>query len=53
MSADPVPMNNASSASAHLFIINPFKGKGFQGWYTSLFSTHPPIVERVRILRNM
>jgi heat shock protein HtpX len=34
---------------AHLFIVNPLKGVNFAG----LFSTHPPIEERIRRLRAM
>jgi heat shock protein HtpX len=36
-------------AAAHLFIVNPIKGVNFAG----LFSTHPPIPERVRRLRQL
>jgi len=43
------PMASANSATAHLFISNPFKAKGF----SSLFSTHPPIEERIKRLRAM
>lgn len=48
------PMRHASSATAHLFIANPLKsrGGGERGW-AQLFSTHPPVGERVRILREM
>jgi heat shock protein HtpX len=53
ISSDPRPLRTATSATAHLFIVNPFKGKGFQGWFTALFSTHPPIEERIKILRSM
>ncbi len=53
ISSDPRPLHGATSATAHLFIINPFKGKGFQGWFAGLFSTHPPIEERIKILRSM
>src|ERR687885_463960 len=42
----PLPVN---PAAAHLFIVNPLKGIGFGG----LFSTHPPIAERIRRLRQM
>lgn len=53
ISSDPHPLRNASSATAHLFIVNPLKGKGFSGYIAGLFSTHPPIEERVKILRSM
>lgn len=53
MSSDPKPLKTATSSTAHLFIINPFKGRGFSGVLTSLFSTHPPIEERIKILRSM
>ena len=41
-------MKSAGRATAHLFIANPFKKKNF----ASLFSTHPPIQERIRRLRE-
>ena len=45
---------NTSPATAHLFIINPFKNKkGFINWLGNLFSTHPPVEERIKILRGM
>lgn len=53
ISSDPRPLQGATSATAHLFIVNPFKGQGFQGWFTRIFSTHPPIEERIKILRSM
>jgi heat shock protein HtpX len=40
---------NATPATAHLFIVNPLTGGG----WTTLFSTHPPIAERVARLRAM
>ncbi len=43
-----VPMD-ASPATAHMFIVNPLSGKTLAG----LFSTHPPIEERIRRLRSM
>jgi heat shock protein HtpX len=53
ISSDPRPLSTATNATAHLFIVNPFKGKGFSGWLTGIFSTHPPIEERIKILRSM
>jgi heat shock protein HtpX len=43
-----VPMQTANQATAHLFIANPFGGK-----VKGLFSTHPPVEERVKRLRGM
>ena len=43
-----IPLNTASAATAHLFISNPFKGKMF----ANAFSTHPPIEERIKRLRE-
>ena len=47
MEAHSRPMKVSESAS-HLFIVNPLSGKSM----ASLFSTHPPMDERVRRLRN-
>ena len=45
---------NTSPATAHLFIVNPFRNKkGFISWLGNLFSTHPPVEERIKILRGM
>jgi heat shock protein HtpX len=45
-SVRPLPVN---PAVAHMFIVNPLKGVNFSG----LFSTHPPLEERIRRLRAM
>ncbi len=44
-----IPMTVGNPSTAHMFIVNPFKGSAF----LTLFSTHPPIEERVKRLRNM
>lgn len=46
-------MKSASSATAHLYISNPFKSKERTSWFVKLFMTHPPLEERIRILRGM
>jgi heat shock protein HtpX len=47
--ASKVAPMNATPATAHLFIVNPLTGGG----WTTLFSTHPPIAERVARLRAL
>lgn len=49
IAADPHQLNVANKATAHLYIANPFKGRKI----SSLFMTHPPIEERIKILRGM
>ncbi|MHC1697696.1 MAG: zinc metalloprotease HtpX [Geobacteraceae bacterium] len=44
-----LPMQEATPASAHMFIVNPLRGGGI----ASLFSTHPPMEERVKRLEEM
>lgn len=48
-----LPLRTANSATAHLFIANPFKKVKKLSWFVSLFNTHPPIEERIRILENL
>ena len=42
---------SASKAMAPMYIVNPLKGKGRK--LANLTSTHPPISERIKILRSM
>jgi heat shock protein HtpX len=44
-----IPMHDAKPATAHMFIVNPLTGGGL----LKLFSTHPPIEERVKRLNEM
>ena len=44
------PIQNATNATAHMFIINPFEGSG--KFLKSLFSTHPDTDERISLLRQ-
>lgn len=45
------PLRRASQATAHLYIANPFGGS--RKFLTNLFSTHPPIQDRIKKLREM
>lgn len=41
--------DQVADSTAHMFILNPLSGKGL----ASLFSTHPPMEERIAKLENM
>jgi heat shock protein HtpX len=49
MANQQMPMADATPATAHLFIVNPLSGEAFM----RLFSTHPPLEERIARLRSM
>lgn len=53
ISQDKEPLEAANRGTAHLYIVNPLKGKEAGEWLAGLFNTHPPIQERVKILRSM
>lgn len=44
-----LPMKDANPATTHLFIVNPLRGKDI----LALFSTHPPIEERIKRLEQL
>ncbi len=44
-----IPMRKGDQSTAHMFIVNPFRGKNL----ANLFSTHPPIEERINRLKAM
>ncbi len=44
-----IPMANAGTSSAHMFIVNPLSGKSMM----KLFSTHPPLEERIERLKEI
>jgi heat shock protein HtpX len=50
---DKEVLEAATNATAHLYIVNPFKGKDFSAWFAGLFNTHPPVEERIKLLRAM
>ncbi|MGC8880881.1 MAG: M48 family metallopeptidase [Minisyncoccia bacterium] len=49
---DPVPLKQVNEATAHLFISDPFKKKKMN-WFNKIWLTHPPVEERIKILREM
>ena len=51
LGASTNPLKSANQATAPMYIINPFRKKGVKA--SDLSSTHPPISERIRILRAM
>lgn len=56
ISQDPHQLKHASNATAHLFIESPFKAdvkKKKGSFIAGLFSTHPPVEERIKALRSM
>lgn len=53
ISKDTEPLEAANNGTAHLYIVNPFKGKDAAGFLVGLFNTHPPIEVRIRALQQM
>jgi heat shock protein HtpX len=55
ISDDTEPLEAANKATAHMYIVSPFKGKSNKmvAAFAGLFNTHPPIAERVKALQNM
>ncbi len=51
ISQDPRQLRKASDATAHLYIINPFRGSENKSWFKKLFLTHPPTQQRIAALR--
>jgi heat shock protein HtpX len=51
ISGDKEILEVANKATAHLYIANPLKGQKL--WLKGLFSTHPPITERIKKLEAM
>ena len=49
MASKRIPMDTATPATSHMFIVNPLTGGGL----VKLFSTHPPIEERIERLEHM
>jgi heat shock protein HtpX len=53
IAADQTTLRIATNATAHLFIVNPFKERGISQRIAYFFNTHPPLEERIKRLRSM
>jgi len=53
ISRDQNILKRALPSTAHLFIISPFKGREIENWLVKIFSTHPPLEERIKALKGV
>jgi len=53
LSGNSPELKRTNKAMAHMYIVNPLKGKSAKGFASKMFMTHPPIEERVAKLREM
>jgi len=55
IASDTEPLEAANKATAHLYIVNPFKKSSNKAvaTFAGLFNTHPPIPERIKALKSM
>ena len=53
ISKDTEPLEVANKATAHLYIANPLRNEKNMKWLNNLFSTHPPIEDRIARLKGM
>lgn len=55
ISTDTEPLEAANKATAHLYIVSPFKQTSNKAvaTFAGLFNTHPPILERIKVLKSM
>lgn len=55
LGADKEPLEAANKATAHLYIVNPLNNlsSDARGWFSGLFNTHPPLLDRIKALETM
>lgn len=53
ISKDTEPLEAANRGTAHLYIVNPFKGEAAKAMFANLFNTHPSIESRIKALKEM
>lgn len=49
---DPEPLETINTSTAHLYIASPYKD-GLRHFWSELFHSHPPIQERIKVLKNI
>src|SRR3989344_2349917 len=54
IASDTEPLEAANKATAHLYIVNPFKERTNKAVaaFAKLFNTHPPVSERIKVLQS-
>ncbi len=53
ISSDSHDLKVANNSTSHLYTASPIKGKRGKSFFSKLFSTHPPVEERVKRLRGL
>lgn len=53
LGGDTNDLESANKATENMYIVNPFKDKDTEKTISNLFSTHPPIEDRIEALRNI
>ena len=53
ISSDREPLEVANRGTAHLYIVNPLKGRDVAGFMANMFNTHPPLEARIKALQEM
>ena len=56
LKADTTATHSASMATAHMWIEQPLSGvrdEGRLGWFHRMFDTHPPLDERIALLKEL
>jgi heat shock protein HtpX len=53
ISADSHDLKTANNSIAHIYTASPIKGKRGKSFFSKIFSTHPPVEERIKRLRGM
>ncbi len=49
---EDIPLETANTATAHMYIDNPLTTETHGSWMANMFSTHPPIADRIKALEQ-